>query len=196
MYRCGMNASPRSMRPTWLKFLHDQKSAVKTPEFAGLQRLDAAVLGRHVVGPFWPRECIYVAAGADILRGGAKARFEVTNWGIPWGRRALRLMQMQNTVTEELISARRLRTAVVVHAVEDWRGGTLRARREAQDFLFHDDRDFETVCSAAGLDGGDFRADLPRSARKSERKANRFLGSRRRVAYVAREHRRFPRECT
>jgi hypothetical protein len=66
----------------------------------------------------------------------------------------------QNTVTEELISARRLWTAVLVHAVEEWRGGTLRARREAQDFLFNNGEDFETVCSAAGLDGGDFRARL------------------------------------
>jgi hypothetical protein len=66
----------------------------------------------------------------------------------------------QNTVTEEFISARRLWTAVLVHAVQDWRGGTLRARREAQDFLFNNDKDFETVCSAAGLDGGDFRARL------------------------------------
>lgn len=65
-----------------------------------------------------------------------------------------------NTVTEELISARRLWTAVLVQAVEEWRGGTLRARREAQDFLFNDIKDFATVCSGAGLDGEDFRARL------------------------------------
>jgi hypothetical protein len=68
----------------------------------------------------------------------------------------------QETVTEELISERRLWTAVLVHAVEDWRKGTLRARREAQDFLFQNDKDFEMVCSGAGLEGSDFRARLLR----------------------------------
>jgi hypothetical protein len=65
-----------------------------------------------------------------------------------------------NTVTEELISERRLWTAVLVHEVEDWRSGTLRARREAQDFLFNNDKDFETVRSSAGLDWSDFRVRL------------------------------------
>ena len=72
----------------------------------------------------------------------------------------------QNTVTEELISERRLWTAVLVHAVEDWRTGTLRARREAQDFLFNSHADFETVCSGAGLDCSDFRARLLKAGRR------------------------------
>ena len=65
-----------------------------------------------------------------------------------------------NNVTEELISARRLWTAVILNAVEDWRNGTLRARREAQEFLFDNDEDFEMDCTAAGLDSHDFRARL------------------------------------
>jgi hypothetical protein len=73
-----------------------------------------------------------------------------------------------NAVTEELISERRLWTAVIVNAVEDWRTGNLRARREAQDFLFNKDQDFELVCSAAGLDWQDFRARLLRIGRKVE----------------------------
>jgi hypothetical protein len=73
-----------------------------------------------------------------------------------------------NAVTEELISERRLWTAVIVHAVEDWRTGTLRARREAQEFLFENDKDFGLVCSAAGLDWQDFRARLLRIGRKVE----------------------------
>lgn len=68
----------------------------------------------------------------------------------------------QDMVTEGLIAERRLWTAVLVHAVEEWRKGTLRARREAQDFLFQNDKDFEMVCSSAGLDGSDFRARLLR----------------------------------
>jgi hypothetical protein len=71
-----------------------------------------------------------------------------------------------NVVTEELISERRLWTAVVVKAVEDWRTGTLRARREAQDFLFENDKDLELVCSAAGLDWQGFRARLLRIGSK------------------------------
>jgi hypothetical protein len=71
-------------------------------------------------------------------------------------------VEMHNAVTEEMISARRLWTAVLLNAVEDWRNGSLRARREAQEFLFDNDEDFEMVCTAAGLDSGDFRTRLSR----------------------------------
>jgi hypothetical protein len=54
-------------------------------------------------------------------------------------------------VTEECISERRLWMAVIVMAVEDWCKGTLRARREAQSFLFDDNADFHAVCASAGL---------------------------------------------
>jgi hypothetical protein len=74
----------------------------------------------------------------------------------------------QNTVTEELISERRLWTAVIVVAVEDWRAGTLRARRAAQQFLFEDDGDFEQVCAGAGLDPQSFRAKLLKIGRRIE----------------------------
>jgi hypothetical protein len=45
-------------------------------------------------------------------------------------------VEMHDIVTEELISARRLWLAVILNAVEDGRNGTLRACREAQEFLF------------------------------------------------------------
>jgi hypothetical protein len=66
----------------------------------------------------------------------------------------------QEGVTEESISERRLWTAVIVHAVEDWQKGTLRARREAQEFLFEDTYDFQSVCASAGLDPTTLRARL------------------------------------
>jgi hypothetical protein len=66
----------------------------------------------------------------------------------------------QEGVTEGCISERRLWTAVVVMAVEDWRNGSLRARREAQSFLFEDNEDFQAVCSSAGLDPATLRARL------------------------------------
>jgi hypothetical protein len=77
-------------------------------------------------------------------------------------------LDTQNNVTEELISERRLWTAVLVHAVEDWRSGTLRARREAQEFLFERDADFDMVCSGAGLNSSDFRARLLKIGRRIE----------------------------
>jgi len=63
-------------------------------------------------------------------------------------------------VTEDCISERRLWTAVVAMAVEDWRNGSLRARREAQSFLLDDNADFQTVCADAGLDPDTLRARL------------------------------------
>ncbi len=69
-------------------------------------------------------------------------------------------MMGQEGVTEDCISERRLWTAVVVMAVEDWRNGSLRARREAQSFLFEDNTDFQAVCASAGLDPATLRARL------------------------------------
>jgi len=43
-----------------------------------------------------------------------------------WNITAQVSSQMHNAVTEELISARRLWTAVLLTAVEDWRDGTQR----------------------------------------------------------------------
>lgn len=62
-----------------------------------------------------------------------------------------------DTVTEGFLSERRLWTAVLVNAIDDWRTGSLRTRREAQDFLFNNDADLDMVCSGAGLDWSDFR---------------------------------------
>ena len=74
----------------------------------------------------------------------------------------------QTSVTEETISERRLWTAVLVTAVEDWRMGTLRAKRSAQQFLFEDDRDFTEVCAGAGIDPSSFRSKLTKIGRKIE----------------------------
>jgi hypothetical protein len=84
------------------------------------------------------------------------------------GTRARSLPTTQNVVTEDLIGANRLWTAVIVKAVEDWRMGSLRARREAQKFLFEDDRDFYQVCASAGLDAELFRSKLLKLGRRIE----------------------------
>jgi hypothetical protein len=68
----------------------------------------------------------------------------------------------QEAVTEELIGERRLWLAVVMQAVEEWRNGTLRNRRKAQEFIFSETRDFAMVCSNAGLDPDSLRSRLMR----------------------------------
>ncbi|MFZ0334469.1 MAG: hypothetical protein WBG29_01540 [Candidatus Acidiferrales bacterium] len=60
------------------------------------------------------------------------------------------------------ICEQRLWTAVLVQALEDWRGDRIRTRREAEKFLFEDHKDFETVCAGAGIDPSSFRARLRR----------------------------------
>ena len=52
--------------------------------------------------------------------------------------------------------------------MEDGRGGTLQARREAQAFLFESDVDFQMVCAGAGRDAGDFRTRLLKIGRRIE----------------------------
>jgi hypothetical protein len=74
----------------------------------------------------------------------------------------------QTEVTEECIAERRLWLAVITLAVEDWRSGTLRARREAQKFIFEDRADFESVCARAGLDPESLRSKLSKIGRKIE----------------------------
>jgi hypothetical protein len=71
--------------------------------------------------------------------------------------------KLENNVSD---AERQLWLAVLMQAVEDWRGGTLRARRTAQDFLFNTGADFETVCANAGLDAGNLRSKLLKIGRK------------------------------
>ena len=85
-------------------------------------------------------------------------------------------VSQENQVTEDLIGENRLWTAVIVNAVQDWRYGTLRARREAQTFLFDDHADFENVCSRAGLDAESFRGKLLKIGRRIEMEGALTLG--------------------
>lgn len=61
---------------------------------------------------------------------------------------------------------RRLWLAVVTQAVEEWRSGTLRDKRLAQQFLFDDSNDFQAVCANAGLDPDNLRSKLLKIGRK------------------------------
>jgi len=64
----------------------------------------------------------------------------------------------------------RLWKAVIVTAIQEWISGTLRARRNAEEFLFQDQKDFPVVCQSAGMDAGRLRAKLNRL--RSERTAS------------------------
>jgi hypothetical protein len=54
-------------------------------------------------------------------------------------------------ISENQRAERHLWIAVLAKAIEDWTSGNLRLRDAAQQFLFDNDRDLESVCSRAGL---------------------------------------------
>jgi hypothetical protein len=54
----------------------------------------------------------------------------------------------------------RLWQAVIAKTMEEWVRGPLRYSRLAEQFLFSDDRDFQAVCSSAGMDPGYLRKRL------------------------------------
>lgn len=54
----------------------------------------------------------------------------------------------------------------MVKAVEDWRFGTMRRRREAQEFLFENEKDFSAVCANAGMDPASLRSKLLKIGKK------------------------------
>ena len=61
------------------------------------------------------------------------------------------------------IGEQRLWIAVLLQAIEDLQSDRLRAKRAAEEFLLEDGDDFETVCGAAGINAGAFRARLSRT---------------------------------
>jgi hypothetical protein len=54
----------------------------------------------------------------------------------------------------------RLWRAVIARTLEEWVRGPLRYSRIAEDFLFHDNKDFHSVCSSAGMDPSSLREKL------------------------------------
>jgi hypothetical protein len=58
------------------------------------------------------------------------------------------------------IAEQKLWRAVIAGTVQDWIHGPRRRQREAEQFLFHDDNDYRTVCFSAGIDPGNLRDRL------------------------------------
>ena len=52
--------------------------------------------------------------------------------------------------------------AVIARTIQDWISGPLRRQREAEQYLFDDNRDFPLVCESAGMDIGQLRSRLAR----------------------------------
>jgi hypothetical protein len=63
---------------------------------------------------------------------------------------------------QDAIGEVRLWQAVVLRTIQEWVSGPLRQQREAEQYLFHDNKDFPRVCESAGLDPDDLRARLAR----------------------------------
>lgn len=82
-------------------------------------------------------------------------------------------MVCRGSEVEGPIAEQELWVAVLAQAVEDWQGDRLRFKREAEQFLLKDEKDFPIVCSRAGLDPGSFRVQLLRlrGSQKADRVA-------------------------
>ena len=62
----------------------------------------------------------------------------------------------------DAISEKRLWQAVLLTTIQEWMWGPLRRKRQAEEFLFQDEKDFNTVCKSAGMDPDRMRAKLHR----------------------------------
>ena len=58
------------------------------------------------------------------------------------------ILRINNQGTAE----ERLWRAVITKSLEEWICGPLSFSRKAEQFLFHDNKDFKAVCSSAGMD--------------------------------------------
>ena len=57
---------------------------------------------------------------------------------------------------------KRMWQAVIVTAIQEWISGPLRSKRQAEQYLFQDQKDFPLVCQSAGMDADRLRAKLKR----------------------------------
>ena len=67
---------------------------------------------------------------------------------------------------EEAVPEERVWQAVIVSTIQEWMSGPERRSREAEQFLFSDERDFSLVCESAGMDPLQLRERLVRLRNK------------------------------
>jgi hypothetical protein len=79
---------------------------------------------------------------------------------------------LQHREAEET-AEQKLWRAVIACTVEEWINGPLRRQREAESFLFLDNKDYRTVCESAGINPEDLRGRLEkiRSRQTAEARA-------------------------
>ena len=70
------------------------------------------------------------------------------------------LANMTHRTETEETAVEKLWRAVIASTVEEWVNGPLRQKREAERFLFDDDRDYRTVCYSAGINPDHLRVRL------------------------------------
>ena len=70
------------------------------------------------------------------------------------------LKSVVHDTEDQDIPEQRLWRAVIASTVNDWVYGPLRHKREAEQFLFHDDHDYPTVCFSAGINPENLRSRL------------------------------------
>jgi hypothetical protein len=62
----------------------------------------------------------------------------------------------------DVVSEKRLWQAVLLATIQDWMWGPLRRKRQAEEYLFQDHKDFDAVCKSAGMDPDRLRSKLNR----------------------------------
>lgn len=75
---------------------------------------------------------------------------------------------MGNNSDHMQMHTEKLWRAVIASTVEEWIHGPLRRKREAEQFLFHDEKDYKIVCSSAGIDAATLRAKLSKIRSRNE----------------------------
>ena len=68
-------------------------------------------------------------------------------------------------------AVQKLWRAVIASTVDEWVNGPLRKKREAEQFLFHDNRDYRTVCFSAGINPEDLRGRLEKIRARQQAEA-------------------------
>lgn len=85
-------------------------------------------------------------------------------------------------INDQGTAEERLWRAVITKSLEEWICGPLSFSRKAEQFLFHDNKDFKAVCSSAGMDPDRLRTRLKTIRARGIQKEN--------IHFRVRTHRR------
>jgi hypothetical protein len=76
-----------------------------------------------------------------------------------------------HSTEDQEIGEQRLWRAVIANTVAEWINGPLRRQREAEQFLFHDEQDYRTVCFSAGINPENLRDRLQKHRARTNAEA-------------------------